>query len=294
MFGDTASESDDDSAPADALTALVAVPDSTEKTKRQRPIGSLADAARGNSRQTKPLEEKSESIAGGSEEHATSDGRPLKGERPDGAIPHQTEALALLKKAQDALQAEERELEAIVSEQKFAELKKDQSNNRKSTDGINEAAVQLGDAGAAARADLTQSAGSMMNAEGSLGGRQAGSASGSQGDAVESLKSARAKLAAEAEKLLNRLRGEIKKRTIEGIIQMLEGQIVIRQSTERLGPSVKDGARTVLNSVVALARAENKLIVVGEGLTSLVEETEFGIALCPRRFEASRREWVGR
>jgi hypothetical protein len=35
----------------------------------------------------------------------------------------------------------------------------------------------------------------------------------------------------------------------------------------------------VLNSVVALAAAENKLIVIGEGLTALIEETEFGIAL---------------
>jgi hypothetical protein len=101
----------------------------------------------------------------------------------------------------------------------------------------------------------------------------------SQDDAVEALKAARAKLAAEEEKLLNRLRAEMKKRTIEGIVQMLEGQIVIRQSTERLGPRVKDGARSVLNSVVALATSENKLIVIGEGLTALVEETEFGIAL---------------
>jgi sulfur transfer complex TusBCD TusB component (DsrH family) len=46
-----------------------------------------------------------------------------------------------------------------------------------------------------------------------------------------------------------------------------------------LGPRAKEGARTVLNSIVALAKAEDKLILIGDGLTTLVEETEYGIAL---------------
>jgi archaellum component FlaC len=126
---------------------------------------------------------------------------------------------------------------------------------------------------------LIRAAGSMSNAESSFGNQDASSAGTSQGEALASLKYTREQLADEAENLLNRLRAEIKKRTIEGLVQMLEGQVVVRQSTERLGPRVKEGARTVLTSVVALAGSEGKLIVIGEGLTALVEETEFGIAL---------------
>lgn len=272
LFGEQAPADNDGANPADALKAKPAEKPSTEA------LGSLSDEQSVTREKTKPLEERSEHIAGAAKSMGQAT-QQLKGDRPEAAVPQQTQALAQLKKAQEALQEEERELEAMISEQKFAELKKDQSNNRKSTDGINEAAVQLGDAGAAARGDLTKAAGRMMNAEGSLDGKQAGSASSSQESAVESLKAARAKLATEAEKLLGRLRGEIKKRTIEGIVQMLEGQIVIRQSTERLAPRVASGARTALNSVVALATAEGKLIQIGEGLTNLVEETEFGIAL---------------
>ena len=282
----------DDGMPADALEALAAgegkqalpeegaeaVPENPDNKLRTAERESLTVAQQETRQKTIPMEEKSKEIAeaGASMERATAQ---LTGTRPADALPHQVQALALLKKAQEALREEDRELEAAISDQQFAQMKKDQSNNRKNTDGISEAAVQLGDSGSAARAELAKASGSMMSAEGSLDGRQAMSAGNAQDDATESLKAARAKLAAEAEKLMNRLRAEIKKRTIEGIVQMLEGQIAIRQSTERLGPRLKDGARTVVNSIVALAPAENKLIVIGEGLTSLVEETEFGIAL---------------
>ena len=268
--------SPDPSAPADALSVL----DRQESAKpaSAADVELLTVNQRETRGKTKTLEEQMKSIAeaGKSMDQAT---EQLIGAVPAGAYPHQAQALTLLKTAQDELQGEERDLEAAISERKFLEMRKDQSDNRKNTDGISEAAVQLGDSGAAARTELARASSNMMNAEGSLGGRQASSAGESQGEALASLKSARAKLAAEEEKLLNKLRAEIKKRTIEGIVQMLEGQIVIRQSTERLGPRLKEGARTVLNSVVALAAAENKLILIGEGLTSLVEETEFGIAL---------------
>ena len=203
----------------------------------------------------------------------------LKSSRLDEALPHQQQALESLKKAMDSLKDQEKKLEKELTEEKFSAMKKDQAGNRKTTEGISETAVQLGDAGAGARTELIRAAGSMSNAEGSFGNQNASDADVSQGEALASLKYAREQLADEAEKLLNRLRAEIKKRTIEGIVQMLEGQIAIRQSTERLGPRAKEGARNVLTSIVALGTAEQKLIVIGEGLTALVEETEFGIAL---------------
>jgi hypothetical protein len=228
--------------------------------------------------QTETIEKGVETIAkaGESMEKAVAS---LRGSKVEEALPHQKEALEALKKSAEELKEKEKKLEAELTEEKFSAMKKDQADNRKTTDGISENAVQLGDAGASARSELIRASGSMSNAEASFGSSDAGSAGISQGEALASLKYAREQLAAEAEKLLNRLRAEIKKRTIEGLVQMLEGQVVVRQSTERLGPKVKDGARTVLTSVVGLAGAEGKLILIGEGLTALVEETEFGIAL---------------
>jgi hypothetical protein len=179
----------------------------------------------------------------------------------------------------EKLEEEVKKLEAALAEEKFLSMRKDQANTRKTTEGISEAAVQLGDAGAAARSELIRATGSMTHAEQGLGGMSASTADPAQDEALASLKYARELLEAEAEKLLNRLRSEIKKRTLEGLAQMLEGQIAIRESTERLGPKAKEGARAVLTSIVSLATSEAKLIVIGEGLTSLVEETEFGIAL---------------
>ena len=195
------------------------------------------------------------------------------------ALTHETDALDSLKALLKTLDGDEKKLEAELAEEKFAMMRKDQANNRKTTEGISEAAVQLGDAGAAARAELIRATGSMSSAETGFGGRNAMSADGAQGEAIASLKYARELLNTEAEKLLNRLRSEIKKRTIEGLVEMLEGQVAVRQTTERLGPKVKGGARAVVTAVSALANSEAKLILIGEGLTSLVEETEFGIAL---------------
>lgn len=198
---------------------------------------------------------------------------------PTNALTSESDALASLKAVLKTLDEDEKRLDAELAEEKFAMMRKDQANNRKATEGISEAAVQLGDAGAPARVELIRAAGSMSNAETGFGGRNAMSADGAQGEAIASLKYARELLNAESEKLLNRLRSEIKKRTLEGLVEMLDGQIAVRQTTERLGPKVKDGARAVVTSVAALANSEGKLIAIGEGLTSLVEETEFGIAL---------------
>jgi len=272
---DPAASSEPAGKPADK--APVDKPPADEKSK-EADLESLTIDQQETREQTEPLEMGVETIAraGESMEKAVAS---LRKTGPEEALPHQKEALESLKKAVEELKEAEKKLEATLTEEKFSAMKKDQADNRKTTEGISENAVQLGDAGAGARGELIRAAGSMTNAESSFGSRDASSADTAQGEALASLKYAREQLTAEAEKLLNRLRAEIKKRTIEGLVQMLEGQVVIRQSTERLGPRVKDGARTVLTSVVALAGSEGKLIVIGEGLTALVEETEFGIAL---------------
>ncbi len=275
---DSAVKDDDKKADAAAPADKPADKTPDKKNADERDLEGLTIDQQETREQTETIEKGVETIvkAGASMEKSVAS---LRGSKLEEALPLQKDALESLKKAAEELKEKEKQLEAELTEEKFSAMKKDQADNRKTTDGISENAVQLGDAGAGARSELIRASGSMSNAEASFGGRDAASAGTSQGEALASLKYAREQLAAEAEKLLNRLRAEIKKRTIEGIVQMLEGQVVIRQSTERLGPKIKDGARAVLTSVVALSGSEQKLIVIGEGLTALVEETEFGIAL---------------
>lgn len=262
--------------PADALQATQK---STEEFPQSgEPVTALTTAQQETRTMTQPLEAGSELItsAGASMDQAVAQ---LTAGKVRGGLAPQQQALDSLEKALAEMQAKEKDLEAALTEERFREMQQEQESNRKATDGISEAAVQLGDAGTAARSDLMQASGNMAGAEASFAGRNSGEAGESQGEALESLKSARAKLAEEAEKLADRLRAEIKKRTVEGLIQMLEGQIAIRQSTERLQPRLAEKARSVVNSVVALSQLEAKLISIGDGLTALVEETEFGIAL---------------
>lgn len=265
-------------APADAEKAALTTDETEAKEATPPSAESLADDQLKTREQTKPLEPVSASIAAAGSQMESAVGH-LKNARSDHVVKTQSEALESLKKALKEQEAEEKKIEATLSEQRFQLARKDQSNNRKTTEGISEAAVQLGDSGAAARAELIRAGGSMSSAEGSFGGRNASAADGSQGEAIASLKYARELLNAEAEKLQNRLRSEVKKRTLEGIIEMLEGQVAILETTERLAPKVKDGARAVVTTVAGLATAEGKLIAVGEAITGLVEETEFGIAL---------------
>lgn len=266
----------DAEAPADALQALLATAEETAQSGEA--VKELSTAQQDTRKMTLPLEEGSALIqsAGASMDQAAAQ---LTAGKVRGSLPPQQQALESLENALLELEAEAKTLEAALTEEKFREMQKEQADNRKATDGISEAAVQLGDAGTATRSDLMRASASMASAEASFSGRNSGDAGGAQGEALESLKSAREKLAEEAEKLADRLRAEIKKRTVEGLIQMLEGQIAIRQSTERLQPRLADKARSVVNSIVALSQAEGKLISIGDGLTSLVEETEFGIAL---------------
>lgn len=269
-------ENRSDDGPADALMAVAKAAEEAPQTGEA--ITTLTEKQQETRNQTKPLEPASPLIQTAGQ-HMTQAVDELAKGKPSSSLPFQSEALASLKHALAELEKQEQNWEAALTAERFQELQKDQAANRKATDGISEMAVQLGESGAAARTEMIRASGSMTNAEGSLGGRNSSAAGESQGEALASLKYARELLAAEAEKLANRLRAEIKKRTIEGLVQMLEGQIAIRQSTERLQPKLSSGDRAIVNSMVSLSKSEAKLIAVGDGLTSLVEETEFGIAL---------------
>ena len=119
----------------------------------------------------------------------------------------------------------------------------------------------------------------MGGAEGHLADRHPEPAGQQQNDALASLKYAREQLAQEEQQLLNKIRAEVKKRVLEDIGEMIERQVAVRESTQKLGPKVKDGSRQVLAAVVALSKSEDQIMQIGDGLVTLVDETEFGIAL---------------
>jgi hypothetical protein len=78
---------------------------------------------------------------------------------------------------------------------------------------------------------------------------------------------------------LDQLRAEVRKRVLEGLTLMLEKQIAVREATEALGPRVEEGSRQALSGVVRLSASETRIVEIAASLISLVEETEFGIAL---------------
>ncbi len=206
-------------------------------------------------------------------------GQSLSKHEPTPAVPHQKEALSALEKERDETAEAIRRAEAELAEANFAAMKRDQSQNRQLNEGITQLVRDLGEAGAGALGELLRADGSMSSAEGRLGNQQAEPASEDQQQALDSLKYAKEQLEAEAEKLLNQLRAEVKRRVMEGLTLMLEKQTAVREATETVGPKAAKGSRQAINAVVGLAKSEGRIMEIANELITLVEETEFGIAL---------------
>jgi hypothetical protein len=216
----------------------------------------------------------------------------LKKEKPKSAQPAMKESLEALKKALADGRKEQQQLKKEVDAQKFAALAKDQAGNRQLNENIAEMVRGLGDSGKSAMNDLNKSGNSMASAERQLGGQQAGAAGQDQESALAALKAAREKLAEEAERLQAQLRGEVKKRLLEGLTLMLEQQVMVRESTVTLAPRAAKGSRQAQASVVGLAKSEGKIIALADELINMVEETEFGYAL-PAALRLVRDEMAG-
>lgn len=206
-------------------------------------------------------------------------GQSLDKREPAAALPHQKEALAALEKERDETAEAIRRAEAELAEANFAAMKRDQAQNRELNEGITQIVRDLGESGAGALGELLRADGSMSSAEGRLGSQQAEPASADQEQALESLKYAKEQLEAEAEKLLNQLRAEVKRRVMEGLALMLEKQIAVREATELVGPKAANGSRQAINAIVGLGKSEGRIMEIANELITLVEETEFGIAL---------------
>ena len=92
--------------------------------------------------------------------------------------------------------------------------------------------------------------------------------------------------------MLDALRGAVKRYVMAALNTMLEKQVVVRESTEILWPRVTKGSRQALTSVVRLGKSEERIIDVANEVLTLVEETEFGIAL-PAALRVVRRSMIG-
>jgi len=195
------------------------------------------------------------------------------------AVPPQEQALAALERERDRTAAEQQQAEDDLAAADFERMRRDQEQNRELNQGIEQLTRKLGERGAGAMTELTRATGSMSGAESDLGQQAAGEAGEDQGQALASLKYAREQLEEQAQKLLDELRAEVRKRVLEGLTVMLERQIAVREATETLGPRAAGGSRQALTSLVSLGKSEGRIVELANELLTLVEETEFGIAL---------------
>jgi hypothetical protein len=251
---------------ADASTELA-----KDQAKTQAGAKALASAAAEAGKDAKNLVTAEEKMGAASES--------LEKRQSEEALPAEKEALAALEKERDETAEAMRRLEEEIKQANFAAMQRDQAQNRQLSEGITQMVRDLGESGAGALGEMLRAGTSMSKAEGELGSQQAEGASEDQQQALDSLKYAKEQLEDEAEKLLDQLRAEVKRRVMEGLTLMLEKQVAVRESTELVGPKAAAGSRQAITAVVGLGKSEGRIVEMANELITLVEETEFGIAL---------------
>ncbi len=176
-----------------------------------------------------------------------------------------------------------------VDPQKFQAGKKDQTQNKKSTDTVNAIVQGLGQIGQKASASLGKASGTMSKAAGSLGSCKGGDALVQQTDAVAQLKEARKELDQQRQQLLQEIERLVRKQIIANLTDMLERQTAVRQATAALYPRAETGERESLLRVTQLAIPEGRVVTVCDQTIELIEETQFSLALPPALQSISRR-----
>jgi len=195
------------------------------------------------------------------------------------AQPEMQAALDNLKQELADVDAEVAKAKQSLQQEKFAAMRQEQERTRGANDKVAEMTRQLGSSGTAALQEILRASGSMSGAESSFGKNEAQSGNGEQDKALASLNYAKELLAEEAERLARQLRAEVKKRVMDGLTQMLEEQTKIRERTQSVSGPVEEKSRQALAELTALSQREEKLTAMAEDLITIVEETEFGIAL---------------
>ncbi len=195
------------------------------------------------------------------------------------ALPRQESALEELRKELASTEAEIQKVQSLRDAVNLGALQADQSANRSLTNETAELTKKMGDSGARALSSMNGAMGNMSGAESDLQDENASAAAQDQDQALKRLKQAQSDLEEEKEKVLSALQGQIKKRVIEALTLMLEKQVAVREATTTLAPRAVEGSRQALAAVTNLGKAEGRIVEIADDIITLVEETEFGIAL---------------
>jgi hypothetical protein len=170
-----------------------------------------------------------------------------------------------------------------------ATAKKDQEENRKATDAVQQQVKQIGEPATNVLPALTDATGAMSQAEGKLGAGKPGDAQGKQNEATAALQQARDQLEAERQKMLAEIESQVKRQVLENLALMLEKQTAIREANQALAPRLAQGNREAVLRLKALAASETHIANMAEVTAQLVEDTEFSFALPPNLRNIQRR-----
>ena len=167
--------------------------------------------------------------------------------------------------------------------------KKDQEQNRQTTEAVHATVKSLGDPVTNASPALSDATAAMSQAEGKIGGGKPGDAQGKQNEATAALQQARDQLEAERQKMLAEIESQVKKQVMENLALMLEKQIGIREANESLAPRLVQNNREAILRLKALAASETHIANLAETTAQLIEDTEFSFALPPVLRNIQRR-----
>jgi hypothetical protein len=176
-----------------------------------------------------------------------------------------------------------------VDPKKFDAAKKDQEQNKKSTDSINAMMKDLGEKGVKAAGSLSSASSAMTKATGSLGNKKGSDALTEQTDAVKQLEAAKKELEEQKKKLMEEIERLVRKQVIANLQDMLDRQTSVRQATASLYPRAEANDREALLRVKTLGTAEGRIVTIADQTIELIEETQFSLALPPALQSISRR-----
>lgn len=172
---------------------------------------------------------------------------------------------------------------AAADPKALTSLKQDQQQNRKTTESIAQSVKSLGGAATQAAASLGSASQSMSLAEGALSSGKPSDAQTTQGQAVASMQEAKKKLAEERDKILMELEKMVRKQVVANLTEMLERQKTIRVGTEAIVSRATSSSaeRETMVKIKQLGTAETAMVRIAEQTITLIEETNFSVALPP-------------
>jgi hypothetical protein len=170
----------------------------------------------------------------------------------------------------------------LVSGQTLDGKKQEQQQTRHTTETVAQTVKDLGPGPAKAGDTLGSACESMSGAESKLGSGKPGDASAQQAKAANQMQQARDQLEAERQKILQELEREVRKQVVLNLMEMLDRQKAVREASEAMfGTMGGETSGSTVGRTKQLATSETSIITIGDQTLSLIEETQFSVALPP-------------